>query len=91
MSDVTRLASQGRMELFDQLSERQIEALCNVAFGGNGGGQNRRTLESLVRWKVIERVTVPDGPFSHRFEWEMPAAVHIDFCAWCATHAEEPA
>ena len=73
---------------FDGLSELQTDALCNVAFGGNGGGLRRQTLKSLEDRGLIERVVERSREGNLIFaitKWEMPLPVHIAFCAWCAT------
>lgn len=75
---------------FDSLSQSQIDALCNVAFGGAGGGVNRRTLELLTKKGLIVPVERSNSDRLGRFTWteyDMPLIVHIDFCAWCSQTA----
>lgn len=73
------------MSRFDALSKTQVEACCNVAFGGEGGGVARNTLRSLARFGVIERVVekqrTPLGTFGIE-KWMMPLPTHIEFCEW---------
>lgn len=80
---------------FSSLSERQIEALSDVAFGGNGASFHPRTLESLVRAGLIEPVQMAERSAEFggaTFVWTvytMSLPVHIAFCEWCATQEEE--
>ena len=78
---------------FGSLSKRQIEALCDVAFGGNGWGFSDRTMKSLERHGLIEpqKVTLAEpGQIPMRVTvWEMPIGAHIDFCAWCSEQPED--
>jgi hypothetical protein len=72
---------------FKSLSHRQLDALCSVAFGGNGYGFAPRTLESLERKGLIEPVEITATvmgamSFTHK-RWEMPISVHLDFCEFC--------
>ena len=71
---------------FNWLTPAQLDVLCNVAFGGQGRGCHPRTLTSLERRGLIGRVThvaqVALGSFTWS-DWEMPLAVHIEFCQWC--------
>lgn len=75
------------MSQFDGLTKAQVDALCEVAFGGRSGMINPRTAAVLVDRRLIERVTVDMG--ADRFgrmivtDYEMPLDVHIDFCEWC--------
>ena len=78
---------------FGSLSKRQIEALCDVAFGGNGWGFSDRTMKSLERHGLIEpqKVTLaePSQIPMRVTVWEMPIGAHIDFCAWCSEQPED--
>jgi hypothetical protein len=81
-----------QLAVFDKLSNIQIEALCNVAFGGHGAGCNPRTLESLAKieidgfpliCKIVHRLYYE--PFDTTIRtWEMSLPVHIKFCEWCS-------
>jgi hypothetical protein len=77
---------------FDRLSERQIEALSAVAFGGEGASFHPRTLESLVRLGLIEPVQMAERSAEFgggTFLWTtytMSLPVHIAFCEWCSVH-----
>lgn len=77
---------------FGSLSKRQIEALCDVAFGGNGWGFSDFTMKSLEKRGLIEpkQVTLAEpGQIPMRVTiWEMPIGAHIDFCAWCSEQTE---
>lgn len=73
--------------LFDGLSLCQLDALCNVAFGGNGGGVNQRTLKSLRMRGLVEPVVRQEREGNMLFSvttWTMPIHVHIAFCDWCS-------
>lgn len=77
------------MSEFRDLSPTQVNALCNVAFGGRGLGSDvhPRTLKSLVDRGLIEEVEREDRRGAFRFVWteyEMPLPVHIRFCEWCS-------
>lgn len=77
----------GEMQ-FDALSDRQLDALCNVAFGGHGSGIAPRTLASLHKRGLIEPVERHDRQGNLLFAittWTMPLHVHVAFCAWCST------
>lgn len=79
------------MSRFDALSVPQVQALCCVAFGGEGASCNPRTLASLERLglidPVIERVRTPFGEMQVR-KYEMSLATHVEFCAWCSEQAD---
>lgn len=80
--------------IFSKLSDRQLDVLCNVAFGGHGGYCNPRTLKSLAERGLIEKVEITDRTRMGTFVWatyEMPLHVHIQFCEWCSKTAEDPA
>lgn len=73
---------------FGSLSEQQVDALCNVAFGGHGAGVSPRTLKSLERRGLIASVPVHKREGNVLFSllvWEMPLGVHIAFCDWCSS------
>jgi hypothetical protein len=73
---------------FSRLSSVQIDALTNVAFGGDGAGCGPRTLEALERRRLIESTPAetPTPLGMLRFKrWHMPLPVHIEFCAWAAS------
>jgi hypothetical protein len=72
---------------FDSLSEPQIDALANVAFGGRGAGLYRQTARSLVKRGLIVEVVRREGGFRW-VEYEMPLAVHVAFCYWCRDREE---
>jgi hypothetical protein len=79
---------------FDPLSRRQKATLCDIAFGGDGGRQHPKTLESLARLGLIEPYAdVIDDPNPRLrvrvTKYRMPIHVHIPFCAWCATQPED--
>ena len=73
---------------FSRLSSQQIDALTNVAFGGEGAGCALRTLESLERRGLI-RLSVAREPtpfgLMHVKRWYMPIPAHIEFCSWAAS------
>jgi hypothetical protein len=72
---------------FTRLSEAQVRALGNVAFGGHGAGCSPRTMDVLEKRGLIMPFTRSMGmdgfgPVLVK-AWYMPTAVHIAFCAWC--------
>jgi hypothetical protein len=79
------------MSRFDALSKPQVEACCNVAFGGDGAGIARNTLSSLAHLGVIEpfieRERTPLGYLAIR-KWMMPLPTHREFCEWCQLQAD---
>jgi len=76
---------------FSGLSARQMEALCAVAFGGEGASFHPRTMESLVKRDLIAPVQMAERSPEFggaTFVWTsytMPLSVHIAFCEWCST------
>lgn len=68
---------------FSKLSEKQIAALSDVAFGGQGGGCGHSTLRSLERRGLIEQRTEEWSGGLKVFVYEMPLPAHMAFCAWC--------
>lgn len=70
------------------LSERQVEALCDVAFGGDGHRSHPRTMTSLASRSLVEFVPMETPtPEGWKFRWmaySMPLSVHIAFCEWCS-------
>lgn len=66
-------------------AQQQVLSACAV---GQDGGHNPRTLEALVKKGLLERKTQKDGMFKIP-RYDMPLAVHIDWCEWCAETGED--
>jgi hypothetical protein len=72
--------------VFNRLSPTQLDVLCNVAFGGDGGFCNLRTLKSLADKGLIERADEAQSGGFTAHKWAMPLHVHIAFCEWCSAN-----
>lgn len=77
----------------DALTEAQRNVLGLIAIGQDGG-HNPRTLAVLERLGLIVghdgQVSTPLGPMQVR-RWDVPVAVHIQWCEWCSTQVDEEA
>lgn len=74
---------------FDKLGHRQIEALCEVAFGGDPWRLRRKMLARLEDLGLVERYDEPHRDAFGAYtvpRWSMPISVHMAFCDWCSTN-----
>jgi len=71
---------------FARLTNNQRMCLSYYAVGGALSGPvlwDQRTLDSLVRRGMLERVDRKMGGGLTIHDYEMPIAAHIAWCEWC--------
>jgi hypothetical protein len=73
--------------VIDALSQAQIIALANIAYGTRGGGLYRQTARSLIKRGLLIEIPRNENGWCWT-EYEMPTLVCIAFCAWCAEREE---
>ena len=75
------------------LTDKQLEVLTSIAFGGTGSFCHPKTLEVLERQGLIEsyekaiygkgNTPIDRLPVMIK-EYSMPISEHIKFCIWCS-------
>lgn len=76
-----------RPALFRGLSQQQLDTLGQIATGHDTGTHPKRAAMLEARGLIISVLNTRTG---HSWPgWEMEAAVHVAWCAWCSEIAGE--